>query len=47
MQKRKGKMNEEDPMIPTIPDLDKTPLINNQYKIVETDCEFEPYELHN
>jgi len=46
-QKGMGKMTEEDPRVPLVPYLDKTPLINTQYKIVDTGCEFDIYELHN
>ena len=45
--KGKEKMHEEDPMVPSVHDLDKTPLIDTQYKIDETQCGFDLYELHN
>ena len=45
--KEKGNMPEEDPMVPLILDLDKTPLIDTQYIIIETQCEFDLYEICN
>lgn len=45
--KGKGMMPEEDPMVPLVPDLDKTPLTDTQYKIVENRCKFDLYEIHN
>ena len=46
-QKLKGKIPDEYPMVLLIPDLDRSPLINTQYKIKKTQCEFDLYELHN
>ncbi len=37
----------EDPIVPPILDLDRSPLIDTQYTIVETQCDFDLYELHN
>jgi len=38
---------EENPMMLPVIDLDKLPLFDQQYKIYETQCEFDLYELHN
>lgn len=46
-KKGKGQMIEEDSMIPLVADLEKTPLINTWFKIVDTECEFDLQELHN
>lgn len=34
-------MIDKDPMIPHVSELDKTPLIDTQYKIAKIDCEFD------
>lgn len=46
-QKGKGKMVEENPMNFPVPNLDKTPLVDTQFKISRTDCEFDLYKFHN
>ena len=45
--KGKSKVVEENPMLLQVVDLDKLPLVDQQYKISETQCEFDLYELHN
>lgn len=43
----KNKVTEEKPLLPPIIDLDNKPLVDQEYKIIETSCEFDLYELHN
>jgi len=45
--KGKSKLVEENPMLPPIADLDKLPLIDQEYKISESQCDFDLYEVHN
>lgn len=37
----------ESPIFPHAHNLDEFPLVDTQYKIEETQCEFDLYELHN
>lgn len=46
-QKGKSKVTIESPILPPMPNLHKFPLVDTQFKIIETQCEFDPYELHN
>lgn len=46
-QKGKTKIVVESPILPLVINLDELPLINTQFKITETQCEFDLYELHN
>jgi len=45
--KDKGKKVEENPILPPPIDLDHLPSIDLQYKISETDSEFDLFELHS
>ena len=44
--KEKSKLVVEIPMLPPIVNIDKFTLNDKQYKIFETQCEFDLYELH-
>lgn len=41
--KRKSKKTKENPMLPLVIDLYHQPLMDQEYKIVETSCEFDLY----
>lgn len=45
--KGKYKATHDNPMLTPILDLDHQPLVDQQYKIVEINCEFDLYEFHN
>lgn len=46
-QKEKSKIVVESLTLPLVINLDEIPLIDAQYKIIETKCEFNLYDLHN
>lgn len=46
-QKGKSKVSVESTMLPPVPNLDEFTLVDTQFKIIETKCEFDLYELHN
>lgn len=45
--KEKGKKLEENPMLPSHIDLDHLPLVDLQYKIIETNYELDLFKLHS
>ena len=45
--KGKYKASNDNPLLPHIIDLYHQPLVDQEYKILETSCEFDLYELHN
>jgi len=45
--KDKSKLVVESSTLPPVVNLDELPLVDTQYKISETQREFDPYELHN
>lgn len=45
--KGKAKKVVESPVLPSVPNLNEMPLVDIQCKILETQCEFDLYELHN
>jgi len=47
IQKGKYKLFVDITTLPPIINLNEIPLVDTHYKIVETECEFDLYELHN
>jgi len=45
--KEKSKVIEENPLLPIVIDLDHQPMVDQEYKIIETSGEFDLYELYN
>jgi len=46
-QNGKSKVSIESPIVPPMPNLHKFHLVDRRFKIIETRCEFDLYELHN
>lgn len=45
--KGKSKISVDNPVLPSVINLDELPFVNTYFKVVETNCEFDLYEHHN